>query len=75
MSAVEMRNQRSAHWLLGIDPFGDCWIATCACGWSSALHRLEDRALIAYGRHRAGVVRPLRSLPPAVRREPIVDDG
>ena len=70
----EHTDRRGEHFFVGIDPVVGCWVASCACGWSSDLHQGEDRALIAYGRHRAAgavpFLRPTSSvgsdLPPDV---------
>jgi hypothetical protein len=46
-------SRRSSHGFTGFDRVGHSCAATCACGWSSDLKYTEDRALVAFGVHRA----------------------
>jgi hypothetical protein len=45
------------HSFVGLDRFAYALVARCSCGWSSATHPSEDRALAAFGLHRVASLR------------------
>ena len=53
--------RRRAHAFAGFDSVGCSCTATCACGWSSSIQPAKERALVAYGIHRANPARQQRS--------------
>jgi hypothetical protein len=52
--AFEPVSRPRTHGYVGVEPLEQCWISVCACGWTSDLVADEERALLAYGLHRAG---------------------